>query len=112
MKLFVARHGQTEWNVQNKVCGRTDIRLTEVGIEQAKKLAKEVQGHKIDLIITSPLTRAVETCEIISNKCHIAYTVDRRLIEQNYGIYEGADRKSEDFLKNKREFAYKYPNGE
>jgi len=38
--------------------------------------------------------------------------VDERLIEQNYGIYEGVDRKDEAFLKNKRDFAYKYPNGE
>ena len=112
MKLFVARHGQTEWNVQNKVCGITYISLTEVGIEQAKKLAEEVRDRKIEFIITSPLSRTVETCKIILNTCDIEYTVDSRLIEQNYGIYEGVDRRNEDFLKNKKDFAYRYPNGE
>lgn len=55
MKLFVTRHGQTTWNVQNKVCGITDVELTEKGIEQAKKLADIVQNHNIDMIISSPL---------------------------------------------------------
>ena len=48
MKLFVARHGQTTWNTQNKVCGITDVELTEKGIEQAKKLADIV---KITILI-------------------------------------------------------------
>ncbi len=61
--LYVARHGQTTWNSENKVCG-------------------------------------------------IPMEIDERLIEQNYGIYEGVDRKDEWFLCNKRNFSYKYPNGE
>lgn len=112
MKLFVARHGQTTWNVQNKVCGITDVELTEKGIEQAKKLADIVQNHNIDMIISSPLKRAVETSQIVANKNNIALQIEDVLIEQNYGIYEGVDRKNDSFLVNKRNFAYKYPNGE
>lgn len=51
MKLYVARHGQTIWNVQNKVCGITDVELTEKGVEQAKKLACEVQNYDVDFIL-------------------------------------------------------------
>lgn len=110
--LYVARHGQTVWNAQNKVCGITDVNLTEKGLEQAKSLALSVKSKKIDIVISSPLTRAVETSKIVSDMLGIPFEVDDRLIEQNYGIYEGVDRKNEDFLASKRNFAYKYPNGE
>ena len=110
--LYVARHGQTVWNAQNKVCGITDVDLTEKGIEQAKTLAYLVESQNISLILSSPLRRAVDTSKIVANICNIPIEVDQRLIEQNYGIYEGVDRKNEAFLNNKRNFAYKYPNGE
>ena len=110
--LYVARHGQTVWNAENKVCGITDVELTEKGKQQAKDLACQVSCHDINFIISSPLKRAVETSKIVSEICNISYQIDERLIEQNYGVYEGVDRKNEDFLNNKRCFAFKYPNGE
>ena len=63
MKLYVARHGQTQMNADNQVCGRTDIPLTELGLQQAQQLADNARGKKIDIIIVSPnsdngLTRA------------------------------------------------------
>lgn len=68
--LYVARHGQTKWNALNKVCGITDLDLTEKGIEQAKTLACRAQEKDINLIITSPLKRAVETSKIVSEFCN------------------------------------------
>ncbi len=112
MKLYVARHGQTVWNAKNKVCGITDVELTEKGIEQANVLAQMVAGRNIDMILTSPLKRAVETGRIVAECCKIPMKVEARLIEQNYGIYEGIDRRNVDFLGNKRNFAYRYPGGE
>ena len=112
MKIFSARHGETQWNKQNKICGRTDILLTQKGKEQAKRLAEEVQKHDIDIIISSPLKRAQQTSEIVSKVCGTSIITDDRLIEQDYGIYEGKDRNAFSFLKNKKHFAYKYPNGE
>lgn len=112
MKLYAARHGKTAWNEQNKVCGRTDIPLSQQGIEQAQRLAEAAGHYKIDLIISSPLKRALETSEIVSKICGIPVITDTRLMEQDYGIYEGADRKDPLFLANKRNFAYRYPNGE
>ncbi len=110
--LYIARHGQTAWNAQNKVCGITDVELTDIGKEQAKALAYEVQGYGIDLILSSPLKRALDTSKIVSEICNTPFEIDERLIEQNYGVYEGIDRKAEEFINHKKCFAYKYPNGE
>lgn len=112
MKLYVARHGQTQWNAENKVCGRTDLPLTEVGITQAEALAEKTADLGIDLILTSPLQRAHTMAQIIARRCGAEVLTDERLIEQNYGIFEGVDRKNPDFLANKRQFAVRYPGGE
>lgn len=58
MKLYIARHGETTWNAQNKVSGRTDVPLTEKGMEQARRLAERMSGLPIDVIFASPLQRA------------------------------------------------------
>ena len=112
MKLLVTRHGETLWNVQNRICGRTDIPLTEHGKEQAKLLAEKVKDEGIDLIISSPMIRTRETAVFVSEACHVPILIDGRLIEQHYGIYEGKDRQDPGFLNNKRQFAYRYPGGE
>lgn len=111
MKLYVARHGQTVWNAKNKVCGVTDVDLTEKGREQAKKLA-HIVPDTIDVIISSPLKRAVETSKIVAEKKNIPIHIEELLTEQNYGIYEGVDRKNPQFLENKRNFAFRYHKGE
>ena len=112
MYIYFARHGQTQWNKDNRVCGRTDLLLTEKGKEQAKKLAQNLSLEKIDVIISSPLKRAVQTSEIVAEILDCEILIDDRLIEQNYGIYESVDRKDAGFLNNKRNFAYRYPDGE
>ena len=112
MTIYVARHGQTEWNAENKICGITDITLTEKGIVQAGELAEQVKEKSVQIIISSPMKRAIATSRIVSEKCHIPMIIDDRLVEQNYGVYEGVNRNDEHFLANKRNFAYRYPNGE
>lgn len=111
MKFYVTRHGETIWNVQNKICGRTDVELTEKGREQARQLADRVMDKNIDLIFGSPLQRAYETAQTVASRWDIPLIVDERLIEQHYGIYEGKDRKDDGFLQNKRQFAFCYPDG-
>jgi len=112
MKLYVARHGQTQWNAENKVCGRTDQPLTEGGIAQAEALAEKAAELGIDLILSSPLQRAYRMAQIIGDRCGAELRTDERLIEQNYGIFEGVDRKDPGFLASKRQFAVRYPGGE
>lgn len=54
MKVYVARHGQTEWNAQNRICGRTDVELTEEGRRQAEELAESLTGRGVDVILPLP----------------------------------------------------------
>jgi len=112
MKIYSTRHGKTEWNKQNKVSGITDIDLSAEGREQARALSEKLTDKGIDLIISSPMKRAYETACILNRVCRAELITDERLREQNYGIFEGVDRFSQEFLNNKRQFAYKYPGGE
>lgn len=112
MKLYVARHGQTQWNLEQKICGRTDLPLTEEGQRQAEVLAQKAKNLGLDMIIASPMIRTQQTASAVSRVTGIAVQTDARLIEQDYGIYEGKDRQNAGFLANKRQFATRYPNGE
>ena len=112
MKLYVARHGETEWNALNKICGRTDIPLTERGLEQAKLLAANMTDKQLDVIIASPMIRAQQTAGAVSEVIDVPVLTDERLIEQNFGDFEGLDRGTPEYLANKRQFAYRYPGGE
>lgn len=69
--IYVARHGQTQYNVDGKICGHADIELTEVGYAQAEELAQLVSDleQPITKIYVSPLRRAQETARIINEKC-------------------------------------------
>lgn len=112
MKLYLVRHGETEWNVLDKICGRTDVPLTENGKRQAAALAEKLRDIPFDRIIASPLTRAQQTAGAVAALHNLPIETDVRLIEQNYGIYEGLNRFDENFLNNKRQFAFCYPGGE
>lgn len=112
MKLYVARHGETAWNALNKVCGRTDLPLTSLGRQQAEKLADRVENLDIHMIVSSPMCRAVQTAQPAAKRLKLEIITDSRLIEQDYGIFEGVDRRDPGFLANKRQFAYRYPGGE
>ena len=112
MRLYVARHGQTAWNAENKICGTTDLPLNELGQAQAKELAEKCGAYEIDLIIASTMLRARQTAAAVAERWNVPVITDARLVEQNYGIYEGMDRQTPGFLANKRHFAYRYPGGE
>ncbi|MDO5415770.1 MAG: histidine phosphatase family protein [Lachnospiraceae bacterium] len=112
--LYFARHGQTVWNVENKICGATDIALTELGHRQAQELGQEIaaQNLKIDQILYSPLSRAAETARHISEITGIPMQVEMRLKEQNFGRFESTPRDGEEFKKAKMCFVDHYSGGE
>ena len=112
MKLYVARHGQTQWNVENKVCGSTNIPLTEQGKEQAKALAERIKNLDIDVIIASPMLRAMQTAGAVSIATGIPVIMDERLREHDYGEFEGFDRSRDEYWAQKYQFAAKFPKGE
>jgi broad specificity phosphatase PhoE len=86
-RLFLVRHGETDWSASGQHTGRTDIRLNENGTEQAKQLAARLAGHRFDLVLTSPLARALETCRIVGLADQAI--VDPDLREWDYGEFEG-----------------------
>ena len=112
--LYFVRHGQTVWNVENKICGVTDIALTELGHQQAIETGNAIlaQGIHADEILYSPLTRAADTAKHISEITGIPSRVEPRLIEQSFGKWESTARDGLEFHEAKGEFACRYDGGE
>lgn len=112
--LYFTRHGQTFWNVENKICGATDIGLTELGHSQAKELGEKIlqQGIHIDEILYSPLSRAADTAKHIFQITGIPMREEKRLTEQNFGKYESTARNGEEFKVAKTNFICSFDGGE
>ena len=112
--FYFIRHGETVWNVENKICGATDIELTQRGHEQAIETGKRIleQGITADVILTSPLIRAKETARHISEITGIPMEVEPRLIEQNFGRYESTPRNGAEFHEAKKDMASRFGTGE
>lgn len=112
--IYFVRHGQTVWNVENKICGATDIALTELGHEQAMETGKKIleEGIQADEILYSPLSRAKDTALHISEITGIPAKEEMRLKEQNFGKYESTPRNGEEFKEAKKQFLNRYGNGE
>ena len=112
--VYFVRHGQTVWNVENKICGATDIALTELGHQQALETGKTIleQGIKADEILYSPLVRAKDTALHISEMTGIPAREEPRLKEQNFGKYESTARDGKEFQEAKKQFVCRYEGGE
>lgn len=112
--IYFTRHGQTVWNVANKICGATDIALTEQGHRQAMELGQKIikENIRIDEILYSPLVRASETARYISEFTGIPMRMEPRLKEQNFGRYESTARNGEEFQKAKTHFIDSFGSGE
>lgn len=101
MELYVVRHGQTDWNKNRFMQGRTDVPLNQNGIDQANEVKSKLKGITFKKCYVSPLIRAKQTAEIITN-CTLI--IDDRLLEREYGDLEGVHNVSSSVLEKQWDF--------
>ena len=89
VKLFLVRHGQTDWNINRRFQGQSDVPLNEAGRQQATALANSLSREHIDVLFASDLQRAYETARIIATQHACEIRLDSRLREINFGAWEG-----------------------
>ena len=121
MKIFLIRHGETDWNLKGKIQGSCDIELNETGIKQAEELSNKMvdKNYKFSKIYSSPQKRAIKTAEILSENTNVDCIVIEDLKEMNLGDWEGlawSEVKEKYPLEYKEWFIKrrdtKIPNGE
>ena len=95
--VYIARHGNTAWTLSGQHTGLTDLALTPDGERNAQRLGERLKGMKFAKVFTSPLQRAVRTCELagFGEKAE----PDPDLVEWDYGQYEG--RRTVEILKER-----------
>lgn len=119
MKLYLTRHGETEWNVHSRIQGQTDTALNETGVRQARELAERLKKERLAIgrIYTSRQLRAYETAQIVAEMLGLNVIVKDGLEEINLGKWEGYTWKQvrelfheeyEDWHENRR---YQVPPG-
>jgi probable phosphoglycerate mutase len=109
--VYLARHGETAWSLSGQHTGLTDLPLTARGERNALRLAERLKGLTFSKVLSSPLQRAVRTCELAGFRGQAE--VDRDLLEWNYGEYEG--RRTEEIHAERPDwqlFRDGCPNGE
>lgn len=91
MKLFLTRHGQTDWNIARRYQGHSDTALNQVGIRQAELLAQRLSRETIHAIYTSDLSRALDTAHTVHSLQETANAIitDKRWRELSFGDWEG-----------------------
>lgn len=88
-KIYITRHGQTEWNVEKRFQGHRDSNLTELGVKQAKWLGESLRDVEFDVILSSPAGRTMSTANYIRGHRKIAIIPDPNFYEINLGSWEG-----------------------
>lgn len=86
MNLYILRHGQTNYNLEGRFQGQVDTVLNEIGEKQVEETALELKQVEFDVVISSPLTRAIQTAKKVTNQ---AIQKDNRIIERSFGLLEG-----------------------
>lgn len=104
MKLYLVRHGQTDWNIEGRKQGQVDIPLNATGVHQAELLRDQIKNQTFDLCFSSPLTRAYETAKIITAGKNLEIRLDDRLKERSFGEFEGKIGLLKDLLGGTDDF--------
>ena len=101
--LFITRHGKTDWNLEGLIQGSVDIPLNDIGKREALELAKSSDLQNIDICLSSPLKRAYETAQILSNS-NFQIIVNELLVERGFGDLEGT-KNSDDLVKKEWDYS-------
>jgi broad specificity phosphatase PhoE len=88
-QLFVARHGETDWNRAGRYQGQLESTLTDLGRRQAGALAQALAQHGIERVVASPLSRCVETAQPLARALRLELETDERLLEIDHGNWSG-----------------------
>lgn len=92
-ELILIRHGETDWNAEQRIQGHLDIPLNQVGFEQAEALGKRFGEVDIDVLVSSDLSRAMQTAAPISAVRELPVIGETRLRERNLGVLQGRTRE-------------------
>jgi probable phosphoglycerate mutase len=116
---YLARHGQTEWNVAGRRQGRLDSPLTLLGVAQARRNALLLVGEGIDAVFASPLGRAQATATIIASQLGLSVRVVDDLAEIDHGAWSGLGSAEIDArwpgqreVREREKYTYRFPGGE
>jgi probable phosphoglycerate mutase len=117
MRVFLARHGETEWNAEHRLQGRSDTRLTPRGEAHARALAELLRDEPLDAIFTSTLARTIDTARPLAAARGLVPEVRPELAELSYGVLEGRTERDSEFARlwaeRKRDpLRFRAPGGE
>ncbi|MBL0087223.1 MAG: histidine phosphatase family protein [Ideonella sp.] len=90
-ELMVIRHGETDWNRQQRFQGQIDVPLNAVGLEQARRLADALASEPIEVLVASDLQRALTTAQALGQRARLQVQVEPLWREQSFGLLEGLD---------------------
>lgn len=106
MKIYITRHGETQWNKEGRMQGWKDSNLTEKGIDNAKKLGDSLKHIDFDYIYCSPLGRAIDTAKYIRGNKDTEIVINESLKEMGFGKWEGMKREEVKELYAKQQFNF------
>jgi phosphoserine phosphatase len=105
-RLFLVRHGQSEWNAAGRIQGQIDIQLDETGCQQAQLIADRLATEAVAAVYSSPLLRAKSTADAIADRLQLPVQLDPRLMEYDFGVISGSTWT--DVVENHPEFASRW----
>ena len=94
-RVIFARHGQTEWNLQVRFQGKTDVQLTDTGKQQAHALAERLSSWPLEAVYTSPLSRALYTADAVAQRHNLTPIILPELQEINFASWRSEEHTSE-----------------
>src|SRR5262245_63210855 len=111
LRLYIARHGQTDWNVEHRLQGWTDRPLDETGRRQAVELAESLKGIRLDAIYSSTLSRSRDTAQTVAGTTLTVKSL-AGLRERNYGHFQGGSETAAEYLRRTNDWTDRLDDGE